>query len=515
MGFHRDRARISNRLVRVRDHVRVTSNAATPPATSAATPSSTTPCATPSPAVRATGSGTQPVARPAPPPAAVVVQNPSAGGEPPTDPPLPTVAPVSDILADLAWRGLLAQTTDRDALARQLKVGPITLYCGFDPTGDSLHVGNLVPLFALRRFQLAGHRPIALAGGATGFIGDPSGRSTERILLTGDVVADRVVRLRVQMRRFLQFDDGPTGAILADNLDWTRDLRVIDFLRDVGKHFPVNQMLARESVSARLAGGGLSFTEFSYQLLQSLDFVELHRRYGCTLQVGGNDQWGNITAGLDLLRRLHGASAHALTFPLVTEASGGKIGKSTGGGNVWLDATMTSPYALYQFLLNVDDADVGTYLRLLTFVGREETEALDASTAERPQARAAQRRLAVELVALVHGPDEVLDVQAASKALFGGASLTGLDERTLAAALAEAPAVRVSGECPTVVDLLSQGMGVSRSEVRRAVRDGGVYLNNARVADETLVPSESDWLHGRFLVLRKGKRSIVVVERAR
>ena len=428
---------------------------------------------------------------------------------------LPTVAPVPDVLLDLEWRGLLAQTTDRAALARDLAAGPVTLYCGFDPTGDSLHVGSLVPLFALRRFQLAGHRPIALAGGATGFIGDPSGRSGERSLMSADVVRERVRLICGQLQRFLDFSDGPTAAVLADNLDWTSGLGVIDFLRDVGKHFPVNQMLARESVSARLAGGGLSFTEFSYQLLQSLDYVELHRRYGCTLQVGGSDQWGNITAGLDLLRRLEGASAHALTFPLVSDASGAKIGKSTGGGNVWLDPTMTSPYALFQFLLNVDDADAGTYLRLLTFVGRQEVEELDQITAERPHERASQRRLADELVSLVHGPDELARVQAASKALFGGGALAGLDERTLAAALAEAPAVRVSGQCPPVVDLLAQGMGVSRSDVRRAVRDGGAYLNNVRVTDETLVPSESDWLHGRFLVLRKGRRSMVVVERAR
>jgi tyrosyl-tRNA synthetase len=427
---------------------------------------------------------------------------------------LPTVAPVDDVLADLEWRGLVALTTDRDALAADLAAGVLTLYCGFDPTADSLHLGSLVPLLALRRFQLGGHRPIALAGGATGFIGDPSGRTSERQLMTADVVAARVRLLRAQMERFLVFDDSPTGAILADNLEWTAPLTVIDFLRDVGKHFPVNQMLARESVAARLESGGLSFTEFSYQLLQSLDFVELHRRHGCTLQVGATDQWGNITAGLDYLRRVDQARAHALTFPLITDAAGQKLGKSTGGGNVWLDPAMTSPYALWQFLLNVDDRDAGTYLRLLTFVGREEVEALDRETAERPHARAAQRRLADEVVALVHGADEVRRVQAASAALFGGGALHDLDEATLRSALAEAPSLTVSAPVPTVVELLADGLGLSRSDARRAVKEGGAYLNNAKVADEAAVPQDADWLHGRFLVLRKGKRNVLVVERA-
>ena len=427
----------------------------------------------------------------------------------------PTIAPVQDILADLQWRGLLAQTTDREALAAALAEGPATLYCGFDPTADSLHIGNAVPLLALRRFQLAGHRPIALAGGATGFIGDPSGRSAERNLATAEVIAGRVGKLRAQMGKFLEFGDGPSDAVLADNLDWIGPMSVIDFLRDVGKHFPVNQMLARDSVSSRMEGAGLSFTEFSYQLLQSLDMVELYRRYGCVLQVGGNDQWGNITAGLDLLRRTEQASAHALTFPLVTDGSGNKIGKSTGGGNVWLDPAMTSPYALYQFLINVDDRDVGVYLRLLTFVGQAEVEGLDAATVERPAARAAQRRLAEEVVALVHSDEEVVRVQAASAALFGSGELTDLDEPTLAAALSEAPSVSLAAGAvvPTVVDLLADALSVSRSEARRAVKEGSAYLNNVKVTDEAQLPVEADWLHGRYLVLRRGKRSLAVVER--
>ena len=430
-----------------------------------------------------------------------------------TDTPTPTSG--AAVLDDLAWRGLLAQTTDEAALRRDLAAGPLTLYCGFDPTADSLHVGHLVALFTLRRFQLAGHRPIALAGGATGFIGDPTGRSTERVLMTADVVAERVIRIRAQMERFLDFDDSGTGALLVDNLEWTAPMSAIELLRDVGQHFSINAMLAKESVSARLEAGGLTFTEFSYMLLQSYDYLELHRRYGCRLQIGGNDQWGNITAGLDLIRRVEGGdrSVHAVTLPLVTDASGAKIGKSTGGGNVWLDPALTSPYALYQYLLNVDDRDVGTYLRLLTFLPRATVEELDAATAARPQARAAQRALAEALTTLVHGQQELARVQAASAALFGGGALEELDEGTLAAALAEAPSTVVRGEVPPVVDLLAETLGVSKSEARRAVREGGAYLNNRRVGDESAVPGDGDWLHGRFLVLRRGKKAMAVVER--
>jgi tyrosyl-tRNA synthetase len=426
---------------------------------------------------------------------------------------------VTDILEELSWRGLLAQTTDRAALARDLAAGPMTLYSGFDPTAESLHVGNLVPLLTLRRFQLAGHRPIALAGGATGFIGDPSGRSAERTLMDAATVAARVARIRVQLERFLEFDDGATGALLVDNLDWTGPMTALDFLRDVGKHFPVNVMLQKESISARLEAGGLSFTEFSYVLLQSNDYLELFRRLGCRLQVGGNDQWGNLTAGLDLIRRVEGAEAaagaHALTVPLITSATGEKFGKSTGGGSLWLDPGMTSPYALYQYFLATDDRDVGTYLRYLTFLSREEVEALDAETADRPKARAGQRRLAEELTALVHGPDELGRVQAASAALFGGGALDRLDEVTLAAALAEAPSLQVQAPVPSVVDLLAGALGLSKSAARRAVGEGGVYVNNARVTDEAAVPGDQDWLHDRYLVLRRGKRSVAVVERTR
>ena len=415
-----------------------------------------------------------------------------------------------DIIDELTWRGLVAQTTDEAALRKDLADGPMTLYCGFDPTAPSLHVGSLVPLLALRRFQLHGHRPIALAGGATGLIGDPSGRSAERQLLTEDVVRGWVERLRGQMSHFLDLDG---GALIENNLDWTAPLSALAFLRDIGKHFPVNQMLARESVSARLEGGGLSYTEFSYQVLQSFDFLELYRRHGCRLQVGATDQWGNITAGLDLLRRVEGASAHALCFPLITDSSGAKIGKSTGGGNVWLDPEMTTPYALYQFLINIADSDVGTYLRLITFLSREEVEELDVATKERPQARQAQRRLAQEVTTLVHGEEETARVEAASRALFGQGELAGLDEATLTAALKEAPTARVGAPLPAVADLLvATGLDGSRSAARRTISEGGAYVNNARIADPDAVPAPEDLLHGRWLVLRKGKRNVAGVE---
>ena len=415
-----------------------------------------------------------------------------------------------DIIDELTWRGLVAQTTDEAALRKDLADGPMTLYCGFDPTAPSLHVGSLVPLLALRRFQLHGHRPIALAGGATGLIGDPSGRSAERQLLTEDVVRGWVERLRGQMSHFLDLDG---GALIENNLDWTAPLSALAFLRDIGKHFPVNQMLARESVSARLEGGGLSYTEFSYQVLQSFDFLELYRRHGCRLQVGATDQWGNITAGLDLLRRVEGASAHALCFPLITDSSGAKIGKSTGGGNVWLDPEMTTPYALYQFLINIADSDVGTYLRLITFLSREEVEELDVATKERPQARQAQRRLAQEVTTLVHGEEETALVEAASRALFGQGELAGLDEATLTAALKEAPTARVGAPLPAVADLLvATGLDGSRSAARRTISEGGAYVNNARIADPDALPAPEDLLHGRWLVLRKGKRNVAGVE---
>ncbi|HVT22843.1 MAG TPA: tyrosine--tRNA ligase [Mycobacteriales bacterium] len=416
----------------------------------------------------------------------------------------------AEILDELAWRGLIAQTTDADALRKDLAAGPLTLYCGFDPTAESLHAGNLLQLVTLRRFQLAGHRPIALAGGATGLIGDPSGRSSERDFVTREEVEARLAQIQPQLERFVDIAGGQ--ALLVNNIDWTAELSALDFLRDVGKHFSVNVMLGRESVSARLEGGGISYTEFSYMLLQAFDFLELYRRHGCTLQTGGSDQWGNIVAGLDLIRRVEGGSGHALTTPLVTSATGEKFGKSTGGGRLWLDPALTSPYAFFQYWINVDDRDVGPYLRYFTFLSREEIEELDRETAQRPQARTAARKLAEELTTLVHGPEETARVVAASAALFGQGELRELDAATLGAALEEAPHVELEGALPTVTELLvATGLCASKSAARRAVDEGGAYLNNGRLTDAEAVPGEDDLLAGGWLVLRRGKRSLAGV----
>jgi tyrosyl-tRNA synthetase len=442
--------------------------------------------------------------------------NPSdPGGSVPASPDRPASRPPS-VLDELEWRGLIAQSTDQAALATALAAPPMTVYAGFDPTAASLHAGNLVPLLTLRRLQRAGHRPIVIAGGATGLIGDPSGRSTERAMLTEPEVAANVERICGQLRRFLDFTPGPAQALLVNNLDWTAPLSAIAFLRDVGKHFPINAMLEKESVRGRLDGGGLTFAEFSYQLLQAADYLELLRRYDCRLQIGGSDQWGNITAGLDYIRRVTGESAHGLTVPLVTNASGEKFGKSTGGGRVWLDPGLTSPYALYQFFLNTDDRDVGTYLRLFTDLGRQEIAELETAVRERPQARAAQRRLASDFTALLHGPDEVAKVVAASEALFGRGALGDLPVAMLEAAVAEIPTTQISrGQLevgPSIVELaVATGLCSSRSEARRAIDQGGVYVNNVKVADEAAQLSADQLLGGAIALLRRGKRSLAAV----
>ncbi|WP_203979911.1 tyrosine--tRNA ligase [Planotetraspora silvatica] len=419
---------------------------------------------------------------------------------------------MADILDELEWRDIIAQTTDADALRASLAEGPITVYAGFDPTAPSLHVGNLATLLILTRFQRAGHRPIGLVGGATGLIGDPSGRSTERALNSTEIVEEWLSRIRVQVEKFLSFEEGPAAATLVSNLDWTGELSAIEFLRDVGKHFPVNRMLARESVAARLGGEGLSYTEFSYQILQANDYLELYRRHGCSLQLGGSDQWGNITAGVDLIRRVEGAHVHALTGKLITKADGTKFGK-TAGGAVWLDPALTSPYAFYQYWLNSDDRDVVRFLKVFTFRSREEIAELEQSAKERPAAREAQRALAEDLTTLVHGGDELARVIAASRALFGQGSLSELDARTLESALEEVPKATVASLGAPFVELLGEsGLVESKSAARRAVKEGGAYLNNVKITDEEYVPSADDLLHGRFLVLRRGKRTIGGVE---
>jgi len=418
------------------------------------------------------------------------------------------------ILEELDWRGLIAQSTDRDALAAELAAGIVTVYSGFDPTAPSLHAGHLVPLLTLRRFQQAGHRPIVLAGGATGMIGDP--RDTgERTLNTADTVADWATRIRGQLERFVEFDESPTGAIVENNLSWTGELSAIEFLRDVGKYFSVNVMLDRDTVRRRLEGDGISYTEFSYMLLQANDYVELHERYGCGLQIGGSDQWGNIVAGARLVRQKVGATVHAMTTPLVTDSEGKKFGKSTGGGNLWLDAEMTSPYAWYQYFVNTTDADVVPYLRWFTFLSADEVTELEVATAERPHERTAQRRLAQELTTLVHGQAATDAVEHASKALFGRGELNDLDEPTLAAALREAAVAELAPGGPDgIADLLvATGLSPSKGAARRTIAEGGVSVNNARIESDEWVPQASDYLHGQWLVLRRGKRNIAGVQR--
>jgi tyrosyl-tRNA synthetase len=412
------------------------------------------------------------------------------------------------ILDELSWRGLIAQSTDIDALRRDLDQGPLTLYAGFDPTAPSLHAGNLVPLLMLTRFQRAGHRPIVLAGGATGMIGDPRDQG-ERSLNTLDVVAEWAGRIRGQLERFVDFGDAKTGAIVENNLNWTGKQNVLEFLRDIGKHFPVNTMLNRETVKRRLETDGMSYTEFSYLLLQSQDYLHLSREYDCKLQVGGADQWGNLIGGVDLIRRTDSRSVHALTAPLVTDAEGRKFGKSTGGGNLWLDPAMTSPYAWFQYFVNVGDTDVLKYLRMFSFLDQEEIAALAEDTEQRPHLRAAQRRLAEEFTTLVHGEEQTRQVIAASQALFGRGELGELDAPTLDAAMAEVPTGEVKlAEEPTIVDLLiAGGLVDGRGAARRAVKEGGAYVNNAKIADEEWRPSADDALHGQWLVVRKGKRT--------
>ena len=413
----------------------------------------------------------------------------------------------STIIDELSWRGLINQSTDLDALKEAAAAGPITLYCGFDPTGPSLHAGHLVPLLMLARFQRAGHNPIVLAGGATGLIGDPR-EVGERQMNDADTVAGWAERISGQLRRFVDFE-GEHAARLVNNQEWTEKLTAVEFLRDLGKHFSLNTMLSRETVRRRLENDGISYTEFSYMLLQANDFAELYRRYGCTLQVGGGDQWGNLVAGVDLNRRVNDAKVHALTVPLVTDSEGKKFGKSTGGGSLWLDPEMTSPYAWYQYFFNTADADVVRYLRWFTFLGKEELDELAEQVENEPHRRAAQRRLAQEMTDLVHGEDARKQVELASQALFGRAELRELDEATLSAALRETDVAEVApGEERDIVSLLiASGLAKSRGAARRSLKEGGIYVNNERVTDEAYEPASDDLLFGHWLVLRRGKKN--------
>jgi tyrosyl-tRNA synthetase len=418
-----------------------------------------------------------------------------------------------NLIEDLRWRGLLAQSTDEAALAESLKK-PLTLYVGFDPTAPSLHVGNLVVLLVLRRFQLAGHIPLALVGGATGLVGDPSGKNEERTLNSSDTVSEWVGRIKEQVSVFLDFNTSKNPANVVNNLDWTAPLSAIEFLRDIGKHFSVNQMLARDSVASRLEAGGISYTEFSYQVLQSYDYLELFRRYNCTLQLGGSDQWGNIVAGLDLIRRVEQGSGHALTVPLLTKADGTKFGK-TAGGSVWLDPEMTSPYAFFQYWLNTDDKDVINFLKVFSFKSHAEITELEKSHIENPGLREAHRELARELTTLVHSKEVAERVEAAAKALFGQGDLSQLDLLTLKSALSELPQTKVSSleEIPTWVDLIAAtGVVDSKSAARRIVKEGGAYLNNEKISGEEFRPSKNDFLCGKYAVLRKGKRDLAAIE---
>lgn len=418
---------------------------------------------------------------------------------------------MTHVLDDLEARGLIAHSTDQDALRAELDGGPITYYVGFDPSAPSLHVGNLLQLLTARRLQLAGNRPLALVGGSTGMIGDPK-EAGERSINSKEVVGEWVERIKTQVSKFLDFTTD-NGARVVNNLDWTANLNTIDFLRDIGKHFPVNRMLARDVVSSRLEAG-ISYTEFSYVLLQSMDYLELHRRHDCVLQTGGSDQWGNITAGVELVRRVEGHRVHALATPLITKADGTKFGK-TESGTVWLDPELTSPYAFYQSWIQAEDEKVGEYLRQFTFLPLEEIADIEAEHRDKPGLRLAQRRLASELTVLVHGEQETRAIELASAALFGRAELADLDESTLAAALREAglttmPATAVG---PSLVDaLVACGLVDSKSAARRAVADGGAYVNNTRITEPDTVLSGDLLVHQKWAVLRKGKRSIAGLE---
>jgi tyrosyl-tRNA synthetase len=417
----------------------------------------------------------------------------------------------ANIWQELKWRGLVHVSTDEEELEKLLAGEPVTYYCGFDPTAPSLHLGNLVQLLVMRRLQLAGHKPLGLVGGSTGLIGDPR-PTAERTLNTKDTVSEWVGYLQAQVRRFLSFD-GANAARMVNNLDWTAPLSAIDFLREIGKHYRVGTMLRKDAVASRLSSEeGISYTEFSYQILQGMDYLQLFRDYGCMLQTGGSDQWGNLTSGTELIRKVEGKTVHALGTPLITNSDGTKFGKSEGNA-IWLDAGMCSPYAFYQFWLNTADADVVDRLKVFTFLSRAEIEELASAVAERPFAREGQRKLAFEVTSLVHGVEATEKVIAASAALFGNGDLSALDKPTLEAATSELPSATIQVDGLGIVDLLvASGLSESKSAARRTVGEGGAYVNNEKVSDPEAVISESELLHGQYLLLRRGKKNLATIE---
>jgi tyrosyl-tRNA synthetase len=422
-----------------------------------------------------------------------------------------------NIYEELEWRGLIADCTDKEELVKRLGSASLTLYCGFDPTADSLHVGNLVPLLALRRFQLLGHHPIAVAGGATGSIGDPSGKTTERQLLTREVLDANIASVKEQLRRLLDFETQTNPARLVDNATWTAPVSYLDFLRDIGKHFSVNMMVAKESVRARMEDreAGISYTEFSYMLLQAFDFYHLRKEFNCELQIGGSDQWGNITAGMDLCRKKLGAHVFGLTLPLITNADGSKFGKSVAGA-IWVDAQKTSVYRFYQFWIRTDDRDVIRYLKYFTFLNREEIEALEQQHTAKPEAREAHKALAKTMTDLVHGPDATTEAMRASEILFGG-GLEGISESTFSDIVGEVPSKEIEksklegGGTPLVELLVHSGLCPSKGQARKDVEGGGVNLNNVREASFQRAVTTNDLLFGKYVLLRKGKRNYVVL----
>lgn len=416
-----------------------------------------------------------------------------------------------NIWQELKWRGLVHVSTDETELERVLSEEIVTYYCGFDPTAPSLHLGNMVQLLNMRRLQLAGHKPLGLVGGSTGLIGDPR-ETAERVLNTKETVAEWVGKLQLQVARFLSFE-GDNAARMVNNLDWTAPLSAIDFLREVGKYFRVGTMIKKETVATRLnSDEGISYTEFSYQVLQGYDYLQLHKLYGCTLQTGGSDQWGNLTSGTDLIRKVEGKSAYAYGTPLITNSDGTKFGKSEGNA-IWLDAEMCSPYTFYQFWLNTADADVAARLKVFTFLTRAEIEALEQEIAERPFARKAQKELAYLVTSMVHGVEATEKVIAASAALFGQGELTEMDEATLRAATQELASTTVDGtELDIVSVLVASGLSKTKSEARRTVGEGGAYINNVKYSDLDAVISKDDLLHGRFLLVRRGKKNLAVIE---